>query len=67
MESKKIDPLLATWLGIFSKSSMLWPPILCIFSDKKIRHGSLKMLFSNYQKGIQGDLNKGMTTIFFLL
>ena len=43
IDSNKISPLLGTTLALFTKSSMLWPPLLCLLSDRKLRHATFKI------------------------
>ena len=68
--SNRITPLIGSTFAIFTKSSMVWPPILCIFSDRKIRIASMKLLeiiSSSAKPQAQGFIEKRIFIIFFLL
>jgi len=45
IDAKRISPLMTTLPAFFAKSSMLWPSVLFMFSNSKIRKKLNKSLF----------------------
>jgi hypothetical protein len=68
IDSNRIEPLLGTSLALFTKSSMLWPPILCILSNRKIRHGLFRILeiiqYHSTTPSVQEEIRKSIQIFF---
>lgn len=73
INADRISPLVTTLPALFAKSSMLWPSMLFMFSNSKIRNKLNKSLFNTFFSPKRSNssknskiLSKYIQLIFFL-